>query len=180
MRRRRRVAALTITALLVGLLVVVAFSGTSSQAGHPNLTYHAYLPQVAADSAVGTTGFEVIFIDVGQGDATLITVGGQRLLIDGGRSKTTIKTRLQALGITDLDAIVATHPDADHIGGLTEVLAMYTVERIYLNGGTSTSQTFAEFMLAVNAEGAQVTTLSRGQTIPLGGLQISVLHPAAV
>lgn len=116
---------------------------------------------------------------MGQGDATLISVNGQRLLIDGGRSQNRIEERLSALGITDLDAIMATHPDADHIAGLIRVLELYTVETVYLNGGESDSQTFATFMAAVNAEGADVLTLSRGDAITLGGLTIEVLHPGA-
>src|SRR5690606_30207335 len=124
--------------------------------------------------------FEVLFFDVGQGDATLITVNGERLLIDSGRSASTIRARLEGHGVRDLDAILATHPDADHIGGFTEVLAMYQVERIYLSGGTSESQTYASFMAAVSSEGAAVTTLSRGQTVSLGGLELSVLHPAGL
>jgi competence protein ComEC len=122
----------------------------------------------------------VYFIDVGQGDATLIIANGQRLLVDGGRSKDRIEERLQALGVTDLDAIAATHPDADHIAGLIRALELYTVERIYLNGGTSGSQTFADLMTAVNAEGAQVTTIGRGGAIDLGGMTINVLHPAGL
>ena len=123
------------------------------------------------------TGFQIAFIDVGQGDATLITIGAERLLIDSGRRASTIRIRLEALGVDDLDGILATHPDADHIGGFAEVLSMFDVERIYVNGGSSGSLTYANFMAAVNNESAQVETLARGQNIPLGGLLLSVLHP---
>ena len=69
---------------------------------------------------------------MGQGDATLVVSNdGHSLLVDGGRSKTRIRARLSALGIQDIDAIAATHPDSDHIAGLTEVLAMYKVENVY-------------------------------------------------
>ena len=126
-------------------------------------------------------GFDLHFIDVGQGDATLITAStGETLLVDGGRSKARIRTRLETLGITDLDAIAMTHPDADHIAGLVEVLDMFQIERIYLNGGVSGTQTFANFMAAVNAEGAEVTTVSRGDAIPLGNLTLQVLHPGTL
>ena len=50
------------------------------------------------------------------------------MLIDGGRSKARIRDRLTSLGITDLDAILATHADADHIAGLIEAFAMFDVE----------------------------------------------------
>jgi len=57
---------------------------------------------------------------------------------------------------------------------------MFDVERVYLNGATASTQTYAEFMAAVDAEGAQVVTVTRGQTIPLGGLLLKILHPASL
>ena len=74
------------------------------------------------------------------------------------------------MGIDDLDAIAMTHPDADHIAGLVEVLSMYQIETIYLNGGESDSKTFKTFMTDVGSENVQVLTLSRGDVIPSGGL----------
>jgi beta-lactamase superfamily II metal-dependent hydrolase len=115
---------------------------------------------------------------VGQGDATLIVSNdGHSLLVDGGRSKTRIRDRLSALGIQDIDAIAATHPDADHIAGLTEVLAMYKVENVYLNGGQSSTATHADFLDAVEQEGAIVSTLQMNDTFNLGDMVIKVLHP---
>ena len=67
-------------------------------------------------------GFTIDFIDVGQGDATLITaVTGETLLVDGGRSKARIRDRLESMGIKDMVGIALTHPDADHVAGLVEV-----------------------------------------------------------
>ena len=103
------------------------------------------------------TRFSIYFIDVGQGDATLVVSDeGDTLLIDGGRSKTRIRDRLSALGIKEIDAIAATHPDADHIAGLIEVLDMYTVENVYLNGGQSSTATHSDFLEAIEREGAKV------------------------
>jgi competence protein ComEC len=76
---------------------------------------------------------------------------------------------------------VATHPDADHIGGLIEVLDAFIVEEIWLNGDTRTSQTYTDFRDKVNAEeawGAQVhRQAQRGNTISVSGLSFEVLHP---
>jgi len=103
----------------------------------------------------------VHFIDVGQGDATLITASsGERLLIDGGRSRPLVRERLRALGVTDLDAVVATHADADHLAGLLEVLDLYQVKRIYYHAELRTTATYHSFVRAAQAEvkGAQART----------------------
>jgi len=132
-------------------------------------------PIPTPNSSIG--GFSIYFIDVGQGDATLVVSNdGHSLLVDGGRSKTRIRDRLSALGIQDIDAIAATHPDADHIAGLTEVLAMYKVENVYLNGGQSSTATHADFLDAVEQEGAIVSTLQMNDTFNLGDMVIKVLH----
>lgn len=107
-------------------------------------------------------------------------MNGHRMLIDGGRSGTTIVGRLRRLGVTSLDAIVATHPDADHAGGLSAVLGAFSVGRIYVDGDPSSTETYAAFLAAAADEpGAQVITVVRGQMIPLGGHDLRVLNPAS-
>ncbi|MDZ7727422.1 MAG: MBL fold metallo-hydrolase [Dehalococcoidia bacterium] len=133
-----------------------------------------------SDSPEPAGELTIAFLDVAQGDATLITVDGQRLLVDGGRSTDRIEERLTALGVEDIDAVVSTHPDADHIAGLAHVLKRYEVEDIYLGGGTSESETFDEWMALVQDEGADIVTARRGDTIPLGGLELNVLHPTGI
>ena len=161
----------TKTALWVLLALSLAIVGCGLASPKPASTPTPLPPPVVA-------GFTIDFIDVGQGDATLITaVTSETLLVDGGRSKTRIRDRLESMGIKDMVGIALTHPDADHVAGLVEVLEMFPVERISLNRGDSDSQTFGNFMAGVEAEGAAVATVSRGDTIPLGGLTLNVVHP---
>ena len=125
------------------------------------------------------SGYAAIFLDVGQGDATLlIAATGEVALIDGGVSKSTLTKRLARLGLTRIDTIVATHADADHITGLPEALAEYEVGRILWNGVSKGTQIFDAFLAAAKAEaGATIIVARRGDTFPLGNLQLEVLHP---
>jgi len=134
-----------------------------------------------ATATVGPDGFTVYFIDVGQGDATLIiAASGESLLIDGGRSKTRIRERLSSLGITDLDAVLATHADSDHISGLVEVFDLFQIERFYWNGQVHDTLAFQNLMTAAQTEGSVITVSTRGDTIPLGNLSLQVLHPSTL
>ncbi len=119
----------------------------------------------------------VHFIDVGQGDAILVDYGTYEMLIDGGRYGA-CAAYIASYVDGAIEVMVATHPDADHIGGLIDVLDAFIVEHIWLNGDTATTQTYSNFMAKVNAEGAQVHQAQRGDQISLSTLTFDVLHPA--
>jgi beta-lactamase superfamily II metal-dependent hydrolase len=87
----------------------------------------------------------VVFLDVGQGDSILISQGSQQLLIDGGNDG---KLLLEKLGKyvpfwdRNIEAIIETHPDQDHIGGLVNVLNSYSINSILETKMQSDSQTY--------------------------------------
>ena len=122
----------------------------------------------------------VHFIDVGQGDSILLDLGDTELLIDGGDKSPGVVNYISQYVDGPLEVMVATHPHADHIGGLIGVLNDFEVDEIWLNGETSTSQTYSQFMSAVNSEGADVHIARRGDTIHAGNLTFSVLSPVSL
>jgi len=122
--------------------------------------------------------FTVHFIDVGQGDATLIEVGEIDIVVDGGRSGSRVLPYLAGQEVPDIDLLVATHPDADHIGGLDEVLEQYDVLEVWTNGATSGTQAYQDFAGAVGMEGAVERQIRRGYSTQYGGVTLTVLHPA--
>jgi competence protein ComEC len=130
-------------------------------------------------SLTPTPALTVHFIDVGQGDAILIDRGDTDILVDGGPTSADVLAYLQGQGVADIDLLVATHPHADHIGGLADVLAQYQVSEIWVNGDTASSETYQNFAAAVAAEGATVREPTRGYTIQMDGLSIAVLNPTS-
>ena len=79
--------------------------------------------------------FTVTALDIGQGDATLLQVpGGAAVLVDGGAPGMGVAARLHEHGVRSLDAVVLTHAQEDHQGGLAEVLEEFPV-RMLLDGG---------------------------------------------
>lgn len=121
----------------------------------------------------------VYFIDVGQGDAILVDYGQIEILIDGGDRSPGVVSSISPYVDGALEVMVATHPHADHIGGLITVLQQFEVKEIWHNGDSSTSNTYAEFMSAVQTEVAVVNVGRRGDKIVVGDLSFTILNPAS-
>lgn len=135
--------------------------------------------------SVGSTGaaqagtLTVTWLDVAQGDAAVIQCGGQAMLIDGGKPEKSsyIYAWLQQHGLRYLDVIVATHVDADHIGGLSGALNYASVGTAYCPVTTGTTETFQSFVKYLAQRGKQITVPTAGATFTLGGAQVQILGP---
>jgi len=125
-----------------------------------------------------TGELKVHFIDVGQGDAILIDLEDTEILIDGGDRSPGVTGYLNQYVDGPLEVMVATHPHADHIGGLIAVLDAFKVDQVWHNGDASESKTYSDFMSCVNAEGAEVHTARLHDVIKAGELELYVHHPA--
>ena len=132
-----------------------------------------WLPQVSFGSWFESNCYclQISFLDVGQGDATLIeTPDGYQLLVDGGPDLSVLRELGHELSFFDrtIDMVLATHPDADHISGLTDVLARYDVGTVIeTTNGKETPVTKA-LAVAVENEHVQVINPEAGQVIMLG------------
>ena len=146
--------------------------------------------RAGAAQATGNTGAEntgiaqsgtltVTWLDVGQGDAAVIQCGGQSMLIDGGKPEKSsyIYAWLQQHGLSYLDVIVATHVDADHIGGLSGALNYASVGTAYCPVTTGTTETFQSFVKYLAQWGKQITVPTAGEAFALGGAQVQILGP---
>ena len=132
---------------------------------------------VLTAGVAGAGELEIHFIDVGQGDAVLIrSPGGQNVLYDGGRSSGPVLRYLDAQGVRHLDLVIASHADADHIGGLVDVVARYRPGYVMDNGLSHTTATYASLLTAI-AEAGSAYLEPTARTISLGDVTLRVLPP---
>ena len=123
---------------------------------------------------------EIIFLDVGQGDAILIQEGWTQILIDGGNGQE-IMNRLgefMPMGDRKIELMVATHPDEDHMGGLIKVLSFYEVGEILESGIACDKDLCKKWEELIAADNISVVDVELGREIKLGDdVDITVLYP---
>lgn len=127
---------------------------------------------------VTPTELKVHFIDVGQGDSTLLQSGGKTMLIDAGSSDAgpRVVSYLKSQGVKSLDVVAATHPHEDHIGGMTTVLTAFPVSLYVDNGATHTTSTYENLMKRLVSDNTPYAEVQGGKTIPFApGITVNVL-----
>lgn len=146
----------------------------------PSLSVVAVLVSLAV-IALPDSNLHASFLDVGQGDAALFQRGSQQVLIDGGPSQ---QNMLQALGKEmpfwdrTIDVVILTHPHADHITGLLEVLNRYQVKRVLYTDLDDNSPLYKEWLKLIREKKIPYTYAAAGQQINLAsGVVIDVLNP---
>ncbi|WP_246939416.1 lamin tail domain-containing protein [Bacillus pinisoli] len=113
---------------------------------------------------------EAHFINVGQGDSILVVLpNGKKMLIDGGprESGPKIVDYLRKHLIKELDLVVSTHPDADHIGGLLDVLQYVKVNKVLDSGKLHTTDTYREYLQLIRSHQIPIEIAKEGQSIDL-------------
>lgn len=124
---------------------------------------------------------KVHFLNVGQGDAIFINApSGRQALIDGGPDRSVLRqlSRVMPWHDRSIDVVVATHPDADHISGLVDVLQRYRVDYIVHPGVEKNTGPAESMLLSVAKEGAREVIARRGQIVDLGGgAYLEILFP---
>lgn len=177
-----------IGSLLLTFFLLLASASVLSNSGHtaPNITSIQAAEHTASvsQSAKSSSGEQkelltVTFLDVGQGDAAVLQCGGQTMMIDGGKAKASsyIYSWLKKNQISYLDVMVATHTDADHIGGLSGALNYAKVGTAYCPVTSGTTKTFQSFVRYLKKQGKSITVPKAGDEFSLGGAQVRILGP---
>lgn len=136
------------------------------------------LHQIPANAA-GSDVMEVHYIDVGQGDATLITCGGHAMLIDAGDDTrgTAIQNYLQKQKIRSLDYLILTHPDADHIGGAPVIITKFDIHKVFMSNYDKDTKTYQKLIQALDDKRLKYATPVVGSEYALGTATITILAP---
>ncbi len=177
----------------VGLVISLAVTGVL-------IIFHPF----SAPSADGR--LKIDFLDVGQGDSALITFpNGETMLVDGGGRMNFGKTRVQVgddepadvfepdtrsigeavvskflweKGYSSVDYLLATHADADHIQGLSDVADNFSVRKAFFGKTPFDNEEFAKLYSVLAKKRIGVETILRGDIISIGGVKIEVIFPA--
>ncbi|MCC6797544.1 MAG: DNA internalization-related competence protein ComEC/Rec2 [Candidatus Hydrogenedentes bacterium] len=128
---------------------------------------------------------EVVMLDVGHGDATFIrSTTGETLLIDGGdasefsdRGRQIVAPFLWARGVTRLDAVMASHTDRDHLGGLLYIIDNFDVGAAMLGALESDRPLEREFVARCAERGVPILRVKRGDALQVGNTGLPIFHP---
>ena len=128
--------------------------------------------------------FCIHVIDVGQADSILITTpSNKNMLIDGGDedSAKIIKSYLKNKKVKNLDVVIATHPDSDHIGSLDYIIDNFDVEKIYMPNQTTDSECYINLIDSCNKKNLKVNYLSKDDSFNLDdSTNIYVFSPSYI
>lgn len=124
---------------------------------------------------------QVHFLDVGQAEATLLQTSDFTMLIDTGDvGRLDVVSHLRRLGVEYIDLLVITHPHADHIGQMAEVLTVFPVKEVWMSGYEHTTLLFEKVLDALIASDADYYEPRRREKCTYGNLILEVLNPTHI
>jgi len=191
-----RTSLVLLSLLLCGLLIAGCTSPSTTTTASGTPTTQSTTTDTSAPISItstpaatytvgGTTAtagtLRVSVLDVGQGDSILIqSPGGKTMLVDAGDTDagSRVVADLKARGVTSLDAAVASHAHADHIGGYQAVLSLFSVGTFYDSGYPSTSSIYENLLTTIDQKNIKFITPTAGQTIDFDpAVRVDVLSP---
>lgn len=127
-------------------------------------------------------GLKVHFLDVGQGLCILAQIGDEVLIYDGGDRETSsfVVSYLQDLGITEIDYMISSHYDSDHLSGLIGCLNAFDVENVIGSNYEHDSKLYGSFMEAVDEEGLTMQYPKVGERFHFGDAEFMILSPKEI
>lgn len=177
--------------LFLQLTAAVSFLGACSVESHSPETiespaaYEASLNQAEDKKMTESEELAVHYIDVGQANATLFEFASDdeeyAILYDTGDwTSTDVVDYLTDKEIQELDLVIASHPDADHIGQLDKVLEQFEVGEVWMSGNTTSSDVFIRSLEAIQKFEVGYYEPRAGEQFDIGPLSMEILHPSVL
>lgn len=170
--------------VLAAALVLTGSACTSRPAPAPTASPAVTAIPEETDTAPTVDGakdalFSLTILDVGQGLSVLVQADGEYLLYDGGGrgASSYVVAYLQQYGVTELEWLVASHYDEDHISGLVGALHTTPVEQALMPDYTTDTQIYQSLQNALAEKAVTVTYPAQGDTFSLGGAEIQIVGP---
>ncbi len=127
-----------------------------------------------------TSDLKVYFLDVGQGDAEYIkNPDGSDILIDGGPDNSVLNQlgRVMDLGDHEINLVILSHPHADHLTGLLEVIRRYKIGEVWETGVEYSSATYDSWKVEIQKQGILDKKVVAGEKKNFGDVKIEILYP---
>lgn len=179
-RYRNRIALTSIISSLVVLCLLITINGSLQLPFLP--TWDSLYTAVGLHSAPPAEGeLRVTVVDVGNADCIVLQCDGQTALIDAGENndEDAVVTALQRVGITKLEYVIATHADADHIGGMDAVIRNFPIDTFLMSfmpeGYTPTTRTYEQMLEAMVDSNVKPIQAKYNAIYPLGEATITIL-----
>lgn len=172
--------------ILVSLIVMTAAALPAADKAFPERKEAEYAGQIQEEKIQGEKrqtdqGMEaqIHFLDVGQGDTTLIKCGEEAMLIDAGENDkgTAVQLYLQKQGIESLKYLVLTHPDSDHIGGADVIITKFDIETVLMPDYQKDNKAYEEVADALKAKRKKAYVPKVGEEYGLGNGSFTILAP---
>lgn len=125
---------------------------------------------------------QVIFLNVGQGDATLIQNKDLQILVDGGKSRVVLDElgKFMPFGDRKIEMLVLTHPDEDHMAGLLEVMKVYDIGEILETGVACDKDMCEKWNSMIQEKNISVNYAEFGESVKMAGVNLYVIYPIKV
>lgn len=170
-----------VTIGLLAMCVVFAALGSGKSSNKPDTesNVETSIVKSATDENGDESELEIHFIDVGQGDATLIMCDGEAMLIDAGDNDkgSQVQLYLSKRNVKQLKYAIGTHPDADHIGGLDVVLYKFDCETVIMPDISADTATYCDVVEVMNDKKISNTIPEVGDTYTLGEAKFTIVGP---
>ena len=181
-KTRKKIIAAVAAAMLIFCLVI-ELGQLMPSLGIPSWDELFSNAELSSTSVTPDGELQVYFIDVGNADSILIRQGEVNALIDAGErgDGDDVLAYLNTQGVKKLDLVIATHPHADHIGGMADVINGIPVDKFVMSfmpeDETPTSATYLSMLEALDEHNVPVEEAKPGTVYPLGTAQLTVLAP---